>query len=105
MFEDVSNILQVPDHQSSEWTPCLKFFLQDIPDIHLEKTAHIFADAVCPILLNSIIKGDPRVKEANITWVSPEIIAWIKNPLKDQKGEIAIDVVLEKEAVKKSGDA
>ncbi|KAI3717238.1 hypothetical protein L1987_68726 [Smallanthus sonchifolius] len=91
--------------QSSEWTPCLKFFWQDIPDIHLEKTAHIFADAVCPVLLNSIIKGDPRVKEANITWVSPETTAWIKNPLKDQKGEIAIDVVLEKEAVKKSGDA
>ncbi|GKF21491.1 hypothetical protein Tco_0070129, partial [Tanacetum coccineum] len=41
----------------SNWTPCLKFFWQDTPDIHLEKTAHIFADAVCPVLLNAIIKG------------------------------------------------
>ncbi|KAI3824623.1 hypothetical protein L1987_06087 [Smallanthus sonchifolius] len=90
--------------QSSEWIPCLKFFLQDIPDIHLEKTAQMFAETVCPVLLNSIIKGDPRVKEANITWISPETTAWIKNPLKDQKGEIAIDVILEK-GVKKSGDA
>ncbi|KAL8228775.1 hypothetical protein R6Q57_013675 [Mikania cordata] len=91
--------------QSSEWTPCLNFFWQDAPGIHLEKTANIFADKVCPVILNSIIKGDPRVKEANITWVSPETTVWIKNPLKDQKGDLAIDVILEREAVKKSGDA
>ncbi|KAM0054761.1 putative DNA-directed RNA polymerase [Helianthus debilis subsp. tardiflorus] len=91
--------------QASKWTPCLKFFWEDRPDIHLEKTAHIFANAVCPVLLNSIIKGDPRVKEANITWISPETTVWIKNPKKDQKGDLAIDVVLEKEAVKKNGDA
>ncbi|KVH88101.1 Aspartate decarboxylase-like domain-containing protein [Cynara cardunculus var. scolymus] len=93
--------------QSSEskWTPCLKFFWQDTSDIHLEKTAHIFADRICPVLLNTIIKGDPRVREANITWISPETTAWIRNPSKDTKGELAIDVVLEKEAVKKSGDA
>ncbi|GJY57979.1 DNA-directed RNA polymerase V subunit 1 [Tanacetum coccineum] len=94
-------------NQSSESnrTPCLKFFWQDTPDIHLEKTAHIFADAICPVLLNAIIKGDPRVKEANITWISPETTGWIGNSLKEQKGELAIDVVLEKEAVKKNGDA
>lgn len=45
------------------------------------------------------------MKEASITWISPETTAWIRNPSKDQKGELAIDVVLEKEAVKKSGDA
>ncbi|KAJ9565612.1 hypothetical protein OSB04_001578 [Centaurea solstitialis] len=93
--------------QSSEskWTPCLKFFWQDAPDIHLEKTARIFADKICPVLLNAIIKGDPRVREASITWISPETTAWIRNPNKDTKGELAIDVVLEKDAVKKSGDA
>ncbi|KAI7735196.1 hypothetical protein M8C21_030853, partial [Ambrosia artemisiifolia] len=91
--------------QSSKWTPCLKFFWKDSPGIQLEKTANIFADAICPVLLNSVIKGDPRVKEANITWLSPETTVWIKNPLREQKGDLAIDVVLEKEAVKKSGDS
>nr|XP_043618667.1 DNA-directed RNA polymerase V subunit 1 [Erigeron canadensis] len=90
---------------SSNWTPCLKFFCQDTTVIQLEKTAHIFADDICPIFLNSIIKGDPRVKEANITWITPETTVWIKNSSRDQKGELAIDVVLEKEAVKKNGDA
>ncbi|PWA73955.1 nuclear RNA polymerase D1B [Artemisia annua] len=89
----------------SNWTPCLKFFWQDTPDIHLENTARIFADTFCPVLLNAIIKGDPRVKEANITWISPETTGWIGNPSKEQKGELAINVVLEKEAVKKNGDA
>ncbi|MFS7907870.1 putative DNA-directed RNA polymerase [Helianthus anomalus] len=58
--------------QSSEWTPCLKFYWEDNPGIHLEETAHKFMDTVCPVLLNSIIKGDPRVKEVNITRISPE---------------------------------
>ncbi|XP_071726536.1 DNA-directed RNA polymerase V subunit 1-like [Rutidosis leptorrhynchoides] len=90
----------------SKWTPCLKFYFQDTPDLHLEKTAHIYADTVCPVLLNTIVKGDPRVQEANITWISPSTSAWIRNSSKDhQKGELAIDVILEKEAVKKSGDA
>ncbi|KAI3709956.1 hypothetical protein L2E82_39726 [Cichorium intybus] len=94
-------------HQSSEnkWMPCLKFFWQDIPDIQLEKTARIFADCICPVLLDTIIKGDPRVKEANIIWISPETTVWIRNPNQDKRGELAIDVILEKEAVKKSGDA
>ncbi|KAF5823090.1 putative DNA-directed RNA polymerase [Helianthus annuus] len=91
--------------QSSEWTPCLKFYWEDNPGIHLEETAHKFMDTVCPVLLNSIIKGDPRVKEVNITRISPETTVWIKNPLKDQEGDLAVNVVLEKEAVKKSGDA
>ncbi|XP_052621483.1 DNA-directed RNA polymerase V subunit 1 [Lactuca sativa] len=116
-------------HQSSEnkWMPCLKFFRQDTGGLQLEKAARILADFVCPVLLDTIIKGDPRVKEANIIWIGPESTVWIRNPNKDQssefsnpnkdkkgefsnpnkdqKGELAIDVVLEKAAVKKSGDA
>ncbi|XP_076899712.1 DNA-directed RNA polymerase V subunit 1-like [Bidens hawaiensis] len=91
--------------QSSTWTPCLKFFLEESPGIPLEKTTRAFANQVCPVLLNSVIKGDPRVKEANITWINSETTVWIKNPSKDQKGDLAVDVVLEKESVKKSGDA
>ncbi|KAA8519098.1 hypothetical protein F0562_013354 [Nyssa sinensis] len=96
-------------HQSceSKWLdmPCLKFFWQDTSDHHLERTSHILADTICPVLLETIIKGDPRVCTANIIWISPDTTTWIRNPCKSQKGELALDVVLEKEAVKKSGDA
>ncbi|KAF5946148.1 hypothetical protein HYC85_016376, partial [Camellia sinensis] len=49
--------------------------------------------------------GDPRVCMANIIWISPDTTTWIRNPSKSQKGELALEVVLEKEAVKQSGDA
>lgn len=37
--------------------PCLKFFWKDSTDIHLEKAAHIFSSTICPVLLETIIKG------------------------------------------------
>ncbi|CAK9171045.1 unnamed protein product [Ilex paraguariensis] len=95
--------------QSSEsnWyeMPCLKFFWKDASDSHLERTSHILANIICPVLLETIIKGDPRVSTVNIIWISPDTMTWIRNPCKGQKGELALDVVLEKEAVKQSGDA
>lgn len=33
------------------------FSWPDISDIHLERTANILADVVCPVLLETIIKG------------------------------------------------
>ncbi|KAF7152076.1 hypothetical protein RHSIM_Rhsim01G0124000 [Rhododendron simsii] len=84
--------------------PCLKLFWQGTSD-HLEMTSHILADTICPALLETIIKGDPRVCTASIIWISPDTTAWIRNPCKTEKGELALDVVLEKEAVKQSGDA
>ncbi|KAL7239152.1 hypothetical protein ACSBR2_005116 [Camellia fascicularis] len=86
-------------------TPCLTFFCQDANDLHLERTSKILADIICPVLLETIIKGDPRVCMANIIWISPDTTTWIRNPSKSQKGELALEVVLEKEAVKQSGDA
>ncbi|CAL5339826.1 unnamed protein product [Camellia sinensis] len=110
-------------------TPCLTFFCQDANDLHLEKTSKILADIICPVLLETIIKErgvaahfmniwckccpilkpqgrcDPRVCMANIIWISPDTTTWIRNPSKSQKGELALEVVLEKEAVKQSGDA
>lgn len=32
-------------------------------------------------------------------------MTWIRNPSKSQSGELALDIVLEKEAVKQRGDA
>ncbi|KAK3032738.1 hypothetical protein RJ639_036922 [Escallonia herrerae] len=84
---------------------CLKFFWQDTSDQHLERTTHIFADTICPVLLETIIKGDPRVAKATIIWISPDTTTWIRNPCKSGNGELALDIVLEREAVKKSGDA
>ncbi|GFY94930.1 nuclear RNA polymerase D1B [Actinidia rufa] len=85
--------------------PCLKFFWEDMGDLHLERTSQILADTICPVLTETIIKGDPRVCMANIIWISPDTTTWIRNPCKNQKGELALDVVLEKESVKQSGDA
>lgn len=33
------------------------FFWQDATDIHLERTSHILADIICPVLLETIVKG------------------------------------------------
>lgn len=49
--------------------------------------------------------GDPRIASANITWISQEGTTWVRSPYKMRKGELALDVVLEKSAVKQSGDA
>ena len=37
--------------------PCLLFFWQDNCDINLEKVLHILAHKICPVLLQTIIKG------------------------------------------------
>lgn len=49
--------------------------------------------------------GDPRISSANIIWINPDTTTWVRNPSKNQKGELAIDVVIEKSVVKQSGDA
>jgi DNA-directed RNA polymerase-5 subunit 1 len=33
------------------------FFWQDANDVHLERTSNILADMICPVLLETIIKG------------------------------------------------
>lgn len=37
--------------------------------------------------------------------MTPETATWIRSPSKSPKGELALDITLEKEAVRKSGDA
>lgn len=49
--------------------------------------------------------GDHRISRANIIWATPETTTWISNSSRTQKGELALDIVLEKSAVKKSGDS
>ncbi|KAG2671868.1 hypothetical protein I3760_13G013300 [Carya illinoinensis] len=89
----------------SSGIPCLMFSWPDTSGIYLERTANILADIICPVLLETIIKGDHRVCSANIIWINPGTTTWIRNPCKSQEGELALDIVLEKSAVKQSGDA
>ncbi|KAJ8438767.1 hypothetical protein Cgig2_009885 [Carnegiea gigantea] len=94
-------------HASGKWSnmPCLKFFWPDMTDTHLEKMSHIMADLICPILLDTVIKGDPRISTVSIIWISPNTTTWVQNPCNDSKGELAVEVTLEKTAVRQSGDA
>ncbi|KAK1370494.1 hypothetical protein POM88_036586 [Heracleum sosnowskyi] len=103
----VSQMCFFPQSSKSEvcGMPCLKFFWKDNGDIHLEKSSQIFADTICPVMLETIIKGDPRVCTADIIWVSPKTTSWIRNCSSSEKGELAINLVLEKKFVKKTGDA
>ncbi|WCJ39088.1 DNA-directed RNA polymerase V subunit 1, partial [Euphorbia peplus] len=90
---------------ADEWpsSPCITFFSQD--EYEVEATINLFADVICPVLLETIIKGDPRVLSANVIRVSPDTTTWIRNPSRNQKAEFALDVVIEKNVVKQSGDA
>ncbi|KAG7032636.1 DNA-directed RNA polymerase V subunit 1, partial [Cucurbita argyrosperma subsp. argyrosperma] len=84
--------------------PCLTFWLET-RDVHLERTSHILADVVFPLLSETIIKGDPRISSANVIWISSDSTSWERNPSRWQDGELALDVCLEKSAVKEDGDA
>ncbi|KAL6130072.1 hypothetical protein ACLB2K_068453 [Fragaria x ananassa] len=96
-------------HQSSadnrSGSPCLMFFYQDFNNSELEAISQMLADFICPVLLKTVIKGDPRISSANIIWINSESTTWIRSPNKSLKGELALDVVLEKSVVKQSGDA
>ncbi|KAL9239936.1 hypothetical protein vseg_014207 [Gypsophila vaccaria] len=93
-------------HSGGKWTdtPCLKFFWEDMADPNVEKLSHLMADLICPILLDTVIKGDPRISTVNIVWINAGTISWVQSP-NDSKGELAVEVTLEKTAVQQSGDA
>ncbi|KAF8388658.1 hypothetical protein HHK36_025338 [Tetracentron sinense] len=103
-FSECCCLQQSSDKKWSEF-PCVQFYWQDASGDTLERTSQIMANMICPILLETIVKGDPRVYMANIIWISPDTTTWIRNPCKTQKGELALEIVLEKTAVKKNGDA
>ncbi|KAJ7982346.1 DNA-directed RNA polymerase subunit [Quillaja saponaria] len=85
--------------------PCLMFFWKDGSDITLERISNILSDMIFPVLLETIIKGDPRISSASIIWINPDTTTWIRNPYRSPKGELALDVILEKAAVNQNGDA
>ncbi|KAH9605060.1 hypothetical protein KSS87_011933 [Heliosperma pusillum] len=105
MSLSVSECCQFPN-SGSRWTdmPCLKFFWEDMADPHIEKISHIMADLICPVLLDTVIKGDPRISTVNIVWINPGTTSWVQSAC-ERKGELGVEVTLEKTAVRQSGDA
>ncbi|XP_051186428.1 DNA-directed RNA polymerase V subunit 1 isoform X2 [Lolium perenne] len=88
--------------------PCLQFsFSEDIPMLSesVEKAVNVLADSMCGVLLDTIIKGDPRIQEAKITWVGSDATSWVKHTKKASKGEPALEIVVEKGEALQNGDA
>ncbi|KAL3622625.1 hypothetical protein CASFOL_034036 [Castilleja foliolosa] len=90
----------------SKWidVPCIQFLWREAK-VDLERASQLLDEKVCPVLLETIIKGDDRVASANIVWLSPDKATWGMSPSKGPKGELALDIILKKEAVQKTGDA
>ncbi|KAK9106967.1 hypothetical protein Syun_022978 [Stephania yunnanensis] len=53
----------------------------------LEKVSLLMANIILPVLLETVVKGDPRVEAATIIWVSPDASNWVRNPGRARKGE------------------
>ncbi|KAL0720705.1 hypothetical protein Bca4012_035304 [Brassica carinata] len=85
--------------------PCLMFSSNNAIDQDLERTLDVLCNAIYPVLLETVIKGDPRINSANIVWNSPDTTTWIRSPHVSRRGEWVLDITVEKSAVKKSGDA
>ncbi|KAI0494605.1 hypothetical protein KFK09_024746 [Dendrobium nobile] len=88
--------------------PCLQFYYFDrggkISDESLDRVIHIMANVICPMLLETVIKGDSRVDLANIIWIEPTTTSSVRDR-RPMKGELAIEVVIEKSFARQSGDA
>ncbi|CAN8284790.1 unnamed protein product [Cochlearia groenlandica] len=85
--------------------PCLKFSSYNASEPDLERTLDVLCNTIYPVLLETVIKGDPRISSANIIWNSPEMTTWIRNRHASRRGEWVLDITVEKSAVKQSGDA
>ncbi|KAL6495749.1 hypothetical protein OROGR_030312 [Orobanche gracilis] len=90
----------------SKWTdvPCIQFRWRETRS-DVENASQLLADEVCPVLFQTIIKGDHMISSANVVWISPDTATWVRSPSKSPKGELALDLILEKDAVRKTGDA
>ncbi|TVU33434.1 hypothetical protein EJB05_25251, partial [Eragrostis curvula] len=88
--------------------PCLQFCFSDVNTIlseSIEKAVNLIADSVCSVLLDTIIKGDPRIQEAKIIWVESDTTTWVQNKEKVSKGEPALEIIVEKDEAVRNGDA
>ncbi|XBI44264.1 hypothetical protein VPH35_108919 [Triticum aestivum] len=87
---------------------CLQFsFLEYIPMLSdsVEKAVNVLTDSLCSVLLETVIKGDPRIQDAKIMWVGSDATPWVKDTKKVSNGEPAVEIIVEKKEARKNGDA
>ncbi|XP_044359784.1 DNA-directed RNA polymerase V subunit 1 isoform X1 [Triticum aestivum] len=95
------------DADDEEQVSCLQFFLTKSVTTQSESSARVvqlMANTISPILLDTIIKGDPRVQEVNIIWAEPQDTCWVQNSGTEQKGELALVITMDKDSTGESGD-
>lgn len=96
------------DDANLSGTPCLQFYYYDtdgkVSGKFLDGVIHIMANVICPVLLETIIKGDSRVDSANIIWVEPTATALVRNR-RPMKGDLAIEVIIDRSFARRNGDA
>ncbi|KAL4180669.1 hypothetical protein AMTRI_Chr12g267020 [Amborella trichopoda] len=87
--------------------PCLQFKYHDrvLCGDDTGKVLHLFVNTIYPRLLEMIVQGDSRVNMVNIIWIDPDAPSWVRKPCKKERGEIALEVVIDKNVVKQRGDA
>ncbi|XP_078175644.1 DNA-directed RNA polymerase V subunit 1-like isoform X2 [Carex rostrata] len=89
--------------------PCLQFCLSEASSTStcetFEQLVRAMSNSISPILLDTIIKGDPRVSDAKILWMGPEEISWVRNYNRVINGEVTVEVLIEKDTSLTSGDA
>lgn len=56
-------------------------------------------------ILHLLFTGDPRVEEANLVRIEPESTFWVQSSGAEQKGEVALEITVEKAAAAESGNA
>ncbi|TVU36980.1 hypothetical protein EJB05_18942, partial [Eragrostis curvula] len=86
---------------------CFQFFLHaniatELPESHV---VHLMTNSIFPVLLETTIKGDPRVQKSKIIWIEPSLPCWVQTSSAEQKGELALEITVEKEAAAENGDA
>ncbi|CAN6243084.1 unnamed protein product [Urochloa humidicola] len=89
-------------------TPCVQFSFSDDNTIlseSVERAVNVIAESICSVLLDTIIKGDPRIQAAKIIWVESDATSWVKNTKEAPKGEPALEIIVEKDEAVRNGDA
>ncbi|KAJ3708734.1 hypothetical protein LUZ61_012439 [Rhynchospora tenuis] len=89
--------------------PCLQFLLSNETSTSTcetsEQIVHVMSNNISPMLLDTILKGDPRISNVKILWMGPEEISWVRNYNRVINGEVTVEVLIEKDAALTSKDA
>uniref|UniRef100_A0A0D9VAP0 DNA-directed RNA polymerase subunit n=1 Tax=Leersia perrieri TaxID=77586 RepID=A0A0D9VAP0_9ORYZ len=100
---------QHTDEDNELQISCLQFFLTANITTKIseatEQVIHLMTNAIFPVILDMAIKGDPRVEDVILVRIEPESTCWVQSSGAEQKGEVALEITVEKAAVAESGNA